>query len=194
MSLLTPEGRVSYPHVFKPQKNDLNGKMEYSMVLIFKAGADLSGLVKAVTDLLTEEHGADKAKWPKPMRSPFRTCKERWKMEDGQQVIPSGYEEGEAVFVTLKQDSERGKPTVVDEKVQDIIEPQHFYAGCYARASVRPYYYNQKGNKGVSFGLSNVQKLRDGDPLGIGRTKATDDFEPVASGPMGETSPESLFG
>jgi len=193
-NVLTPEFRLSWPHLFKPQKNDLNGKMEYSLVAIFKTGADLSALIKAATEVLTEEHGPDKAKWPQPLRSPFRKCKERWKVVDGQQVIPNGYEEGEAVFMTFKQDAEKGKPTVVDQKVQDIIEPQMIYAGCYCRCSVRPYYYNQKGNKGISFGLSNVQKLREGDPLGMTRVKASEEFSPVGDAEMATTTTEQLFG
>lgn len=194
MSVLTPEFRLSYPHLFKPQKNDLNGKMEYSLVGIFKVGADLSPLIAAATAVLTEEFGPDKAKWQTPLRSPFRKCKERWKTVDGKQVIPSGYEEGEAIFMTFKQDAEKGKPQVVDQGVVEIIEPQFIYAGCYCRCSVRPYFYNQKGNKGVSFGLSNVQKLRDGDPLGMGRTKATDEFSSVGDGEMATTTTEQLFG
>ena len=194
MSVLTPEFRLSYPHLFKPQKNDLNGKMEYSLVAIFKAGADLTPLIKAATDALTEEFGPDKTKWPTPLRSPFRKCKERWKTVEGKLVIPSGYEEGEAIFMTFKQDSEKGQPQVVDRGVVEIIEPQFIYAGCYCRCSVRPYFYNQKGNKGVSFGLSNVQKLRDGDPLGMGRTKATDEFSPAGETEMAATTSEQLFG
>ncbi|GAY71780.1 ssDNA-binding protein, partial [Streptococcus canis] len=31
------------------------------------------------------------------------------------------------------------------------------------------------GNKGIACGLNNLQKLRDGEPLG-GRTRAEDDF------------------
>ncbi|MCH8286026.1 DUF2815 family protein [candidate division KSB1 bacterium] len=37
-----------------------------------------------------------------------------------------------------------------------------------------------RGNAGVSFGLGNVQKIKDGDPFG-NRTKAEDDFSPVAN-------------
>ena len=56
-----------------------------------------------------------------------------------------------------------------------------FYSGCYGRASIRFYAYNQNGNKGVGCGLGNVQKLEDGQPLD-GRTTALEDFStPIAS-------------
>lgn len=175
--VITPEFRVSYPHVFQAIKNDLSGKMEYTVVAIFPKGADLSALKAAATQTLTEKYGVDQSKWPTPLRSPFRKCSERWKNNGGKQIIPPGYEEGDAIFVTLKA-SEQYKPGVVDQNVQPILEPRDFYAGCYARASVRPYFYEQKGNRGVSFGVNNVQKTRDGEPLG-GVSQPTDDFKPV---------------
>jgi hypothetical protein len=50
----------------------------------------------------------------------------------------------------------------------------------------------------VSFGLQNVQKLRDDDPLGSGRIPASKAFEPVdvpagATGGSGKTA-TSIFG
>jgi hypothetical protein len=177
VKIITPEFRVSYPHVFRPQKNDLNGKMEYSVVAVFAKATDISALKKAAESVLTEKFGADKAKWPANMRNPFRKCSERWKNVEGKMVPPAGYEDGDAVFMTLKA-TEQYKPGIVGPDMQDIIEPKDFYAGCFARASVRPYFYDQKGNKGVSFGLNNVQKLRDGDPLG-GSSRPTDDFQAV---------------
>ena len=41
------------------------------------------------------------------------------------------------------------------------------------------YGFNSNGNRGIAAGLGNIQKLRDGEPLG-GRTNAEDDFDAVA--------------
>lgn len=174
----TPRFRVSFPNVFKARKNDLNGKDEFSVTAVFPKGADLSALKAAVNAVVTEKLGADKSKWPKGMRSPFRDQAEREK--DGK--LPEGYEAG-AIFINLKATQ---RPGVVDANVQDILEERDFYAGCWAIANVRPYYYDQKGNKGVSFGLQNIQKVADGDPLG-GRVRPTDAFKPVE----GASAPES---
>lgn len=177
--LVTPDFRVSYANVFKAQKNDLNGKMEYSIVAIFPKTADLTPLKTAATKACADKWGADVAKWPQNMRKPFRKCSERWKNVDGKQVIPAGYEDGDAIFLTLKANEEY-RPQVVDAAVQPILEPREFYSGCYAKASVRPFVYDQKGNRGVSFGLGNIQKVRDGEPLG-GSSRAEDDFQAVES-------------
>ena len=184
-NVLTPEFRVSYANVFKAQKNTLNDKLEYSVVAIFPVGTDLSALKRLAAEMLTEKWGADQAKWPANMRNPFRKCRERWKMVEGKEVKPDGYEDGEAVFITLKQDAERGRPQVVDQNVQDIIEPRDFYSGCWARASVSAYAYDQKGNRGVGFGLRNLQKVKDDKPFGTTNTRAADDFKPIAGAPAG---------
>ena len=50
------------------------------------------------------------------------------------------------------------------------------YSGVYARVSINFYAFNTNGNKGVACGLGNIQKVRDGEPLG-GKTNAADEFE-----------------
>lgn len=165
---MTPEFRVSYPNVFRAKHNDLSGKDEYSVVALFKKGEDLALLKKAAEEAIVAKWGEDKTKWPKNLRSPFRDQGER----DG-----AGYEEG-AVFINLKS---ANKPGLVDSKCDDIIDDAEFYAGCWARATVRAYAYDQKGNRGVSFGLQNIQKLRDDAPIGGSRVPASQEFEAVAS-------------
>lgn len=170
----TPTFRVSYPNVFKAKRNDLNGKDEFSVVALFKKGEDLSALKAAAQKAIVDKWGPDKEKWPKNLRSPFRDQSERAKEVDGKRILPAGHEEG-AIFLNLKSSQ---RPGVVDQNVQDIIDESQFYAGCYARASVNAYAYDQKGNRGVSFGLGNIQKVRDGEPLG-NRAKPEQDFAPI---------------
>lgn len=67
------------------------------------------------------------------------------------------------------------KPGVVDGNRQEILDTSELYSGIYGRASITFYAYNSNGNKGIACGLNNLQKLRDGEPLG-GRTRAEDDF------------------
>lgn len=159
--LMTPEFRVSFPAVFKPkrQKGDATSEPKYGLTMLFPKGADLSKLKAAAQEAVKEKWG-DKP--PKNLRSPFR--------DQGEKEY-EGYVEG-AVFVSA---SSKQKPGLVDRQRQDIIDETEFYPGCYARATIRAFAYDNNGNKGVAFGLNNVQKLRDGDPLG-GRTRAQDDF------------------
>lgn len=189
-NVMTPTFRVSYPNVFKPKKNELNGKDEYSLVALFPKGADLSALKDAVKKALADKWGADQSKWPANLRTPFRDQAERAKVVDGKKVLPAGHEEG-AIFINLKSAQ---RPGVVDQNVQDIIDDSQFYAGCFARATVNAYAYDNKGNRGVAFGLGNIQKMKDGDPLS-GRPRAMDEFAPVegAAAPSSGGSATSLF-
>lgn len=194
--IITPEFRADWPHVFKPQENkrdDGTVTREYSITAIFSVGTDLSTMKAAAQAVLVEKFGPDQSKWPTVMRSPFRKCSEKWKNEGGKQIIPPGYENGDAVFVNMKA-KEEYKPGVVDQNVQPIIEPKDFYSGCYAIASTNAYWYDFKGNRGVGFGLRNLQKTREGEPLG-GVSRPTDDFKPVAgaSDAAGGGAAKSVF-
>lgn len=190
--ITTPEFRVSFPKVFKPELNKLNNKQEFSVVALFPKNADLSALKKAAQEALIEEFGPDKSKWPKNLRSPFRDQGEKVKTDEqtGKEILPPAHEKG-AVFMNLKTTQ---RPGVVDQNVQPILDETQFYAGCYARAQVRVYTYNQAGNAGVNFGLEHLQKTRDGEPLG-GRMRAEDAFSPVEGAATGEAkSAVDLFG
>lgn len=166
-NVMTPEFRVSFPSVFRPRAPmaGSTGEPKYGVTMLFPKGADLTPLKKAAEAAIVEKWGADKAKWPKNLRTPFR--------DQGEKEF-EGYEEG-AVYINA---TSKQKPGLVDAKVQEIIDDSEFYAGCYARATVRAFAYDTAGNRGVAFGLQNIQKLRDGDPLG-GRTRASQDFEAV---------------
>lgn len=66
-------------------------------------------------------------------------------------------------------------PGIVDADRQPILERSEVYSGVYGRASINLYAFNSNGNKGIACGLNNLQKIRDGEPLG-GKSRAEDDF------------------
>ncbi len=191
-NVVTPEFRVSYPKVFKAELNKLSGKMEFGLVALFPKGADLSKLIAAAQDAMVKKWGPNKAKWPKNLRSPFRDQADREKEVDGKLVMPAGHEKG-AIYLNLKS---KDRPMVVGQDVQPILDESKFYGGCYAIASVSAYAYLQAGNAGVSFGLGNVQLVKDGESFG-GRTRAADDFKAIDTGnlaaPGAGTTAASLF-
>lgn len=178
MNILTPAFRVSYPKVFKPEMNKLSGKEEYSLVALFKKGEDLTALKKIVKETVEKKWGTDEKKWPKNLRLPFRDQADLEKENDeGKTFMPAGTEKG-AVFMNLKSVQ---RPQLIGHDRQDIIDQSEFYAGCWARVSLSVYAYSQAGNNGVNFGLQNIQKVGNGDPLS-GRPKAQDEFSPVDMG------------
>ena len=166
-NVMTPKFRVSFPAVFRPGKAvDPTKPPKYGITMLFDKGADLSPLMNAMVDFMTKKFGPNKDTWPKLSRNPFR--------DQGEKTF-EGYVAG-AKFINASSNT---KPGLVDASNNDIINEADFYPGCYARATVRPFWYDTRGNKGVAFGLQNIQKLGDGEPLG-GRVAASKEFEPVA--------------
>ncbi len=68
------------------------------------------------------------------------------------------------------------KPDVVDAHRRFITNTRELYSGIIGKASINFFAYNVNGNRGIGCGLNNLQKLRDGTPLGS-RSRAEDDFE-----------------
>jgi len=169
----TPPFRVSFPHVFVAQKASASADAEpkYSCLMIFEKGTDISALVNAAKEVVIAKYGADLSKLPAKFKWPFRKGEEKVGMD--------GFTPG-SIFFTA---STKQPPGVIDQNKVPILKAEEFYAGCYAHATVHAYCYDNKG-VGVSFGLDNLQKLRDGVPLG--RTRAEDDFDVV---PSDATSP-----
>lgn len=70
-------------------------------------------------------------------------------------------------------------PGIVDASVQPILTRSEVYSGVYGRASINFYAFNSNGNRGIACGLNNLQKIRDGEPLGS-RATAESDFAEFA--------------
>lgn len=173
---ITPIFRVSYPNVFEP-KADMQGNPKYSLVALFDKGQDLSVLQELIDGALEKEFGPEKSKWPKKYKSPIKDQGDRIEAaEDNGKPAPSGYVKG-AKYLDLKS---KDRPGVVGPDTAPIAEPQDFYPGCYARAYVSAYWYNVNGNKGVTFGLQHVQKVKDGERLG-GRVAVESAFQAIES-------------
>lgn len=66
-------------------------------------------------------------------------------------------------------------PGIVDADCNPILTRSKVYSGVYGRASINFYAFNSNGNKGIACGLNNLQKIRDGEPLG-GKSSAASDF------------------
>lgn len=161
----TPPFIVSYPAVFEPKEN-LNGKMKYSVSMVFPDGTDLSHMKKACKAAIVAKFGPDKSDWPKKLKLPFRDGNED---KDGEGVYK------DATFVSANSNN---RPGIVDKNMNEIIDEDDFYAGCTARATVNFYFFDKSGTKGIACGLNNLQFLKDGERLD-GRTSAQDDFDSV---------------
>lgn len=96
----------------------------------------------------------------------------RTPLRDGDLERPDDPAYANAYFVNANSAT---APGVVDANRNDILDRSEVYSGCYGRASINFYAYNANGNRGIACGLNNLQKIRDGEPLG-GRASAMSDF------------------
>lgn len=169
MNLVTGKVRFSYVSVLEPRA--VNGGVEkYSVTLLIpKSDNDTYQKIVAEINKTLQENVTDTFKGVMPANLNLP-------LYDGDGIRPSGEPFGPECkghwVVSAKSNT---APEVVDANCNPIISKSEFYSGCYGRASIRFYAYNQNGNKGVGCGLGNVQKLEDGQPLD-GRTTAAEDF------------------
>lgn len=167
-AIITPEATASYPCLVTPKPSEEGGTPKYSLTLIFDKKAQSTPEFRA---LEAAAEAAKKKKWPgelpRKIRSPFLT------VDDLTGKIPEGYTD-EVVFIRLKSDR---KPAVVGRDPTVKVDNAEIYPGMVVRASVQAFgWVSKKGGNGVSFGLGNVQIVRDGPRLGGGSAKPEDEF------------------
>lgn len=92
----------------------------------------------------------------------------RTPLRDGDLERPDDPAYANAYFVNANSAT---APGVVDTNRNDILDRSEVYSGCYGRASISFYAFNANGNRGIACGLNNLQKIKDGEPLG-GRASA----------------------
>lgn len=158
--IITPVFRVSYPHLWTPQKSEDGESDVYSVRMIFEPGADLKQmkqLAKKIRDAKFGESGKFK-----------KTFK-----DGNEEDLKKNPECTDAIIVDARS---YNRPITVSKRnpavkqgqkgwLIPITDRNEFYPGCYAVATVTCYTFDKKGNKGVSFGLSSITKVRNGEPL-----------------------------
>jgi hypothetical protein len=165
MKVVTPECVISYPNLFVPTSMEEDSPKKYSCEMIFAAGTDLTKLRNAASQVAKDKWGD---KIPKNLRSPFRDG-------DTDREDKPGY--AGCTFMSARSKSQ---PKVLEGKQLDVVmDPESIYSGCVCIVSVTAFAYDMAGNKGVSFFLNNVWKIRDADRIGGGGGSAESDFAGV---------------
>lgn len=157
--------RLSYANVWEPVS--INGsKPKYSVSLIIPKDdkQTVDAINRAVENAIKD--GAAKFGGKVPPRGSLKLPLRDGDTERDDEAYKGSY------FVNANSTT---APQIVDRQVQPILDRGEIYSGCFARVSVNFYAFNSNGNRGIACGLGNIQKIRDGEPLG-GKTSAADDF------------------
>lgn len=170
MKVITgPETRWSYANVWEP-KSINGGAPKYSVNLVIpKSDTKTVKKIKAAIKAAYDE-GQGKLKGNSrtvPALSVLKTP-----LRDGDTERPDDPVYANSYFINANSAS---APGIVDADCQPIIDRSEVYSGVYGRASINFYAFNSNGNKGIACGLNNLQKIKDGEPLG-GKSRAEDDF------------------
>ncbi|ARU18901.1 DUF2815 family protein [Ligilactobacillus salivarius] len=160
--------RLSYANIWEP-KSINGGKEKYSVSLIIpKSDTKTVTAIEKAIDAAIEE-GIGKFGGKKPNKVALKLP-----LRDGD-LEKDDVNYKDAYFINANSIT---APQIVDKQVQPILDQAEVYSGCYARVSISFYAFNTNGNRGVACGLGNIQKIRDGEPLG-GHSSASDDFTAI---------------
>ena len=166
--------RFSYCSVWEPKS--VNGsEPRYSVsVLIPKSDtATVKKIREAIQEVYRNSEATLKGKGAMPPLSALRTP-----LRDGDTERPDDPTYAGCWFLNANSDR---APGIVDAACSPILDRSEVYSGCYGRASISFFAFNSNGNRGIACGLNNLQKLRDGEPLG-GRASAEADFSGLDDG------------
>lgn len=160
--------RFSYVNIFRSRAFRDGQKEKYSICLLIPKSDKAT--VKKIQDAISEAT-ADGilSKWggkqPKNLHTPLR---------DGDEERADESPEYEGMY--FLNASSNSKPGIVDRDLNEILDPEEVYSGCWGRASIDFYAYDTNGNRGIAVGLNNIQKQKDGERLGGARASAESDF------------------
>ena len=164
-----PDTRWSYANIWEA-KSINGGSPKFSVSLIIpKSDTRTIAKIEAAIEAAYRE-GEAKLKGNGKSIPPLAALKTP--LRDGDTERPDDPAYADAYFINANSAT---APGVVDADRNEILNRSEVYSGVYGRASVNFYAFNSNGNKGIACGLNNLQKIRDGEPLG-GKSRAEDDF------------------
>lgn len=170
MKVITgPNTRWSYANVWEA-KSINGGTPKFSVSLIIpKSDTKTINAIKSAVEAAYKEGEAK-------LRGNSRTVPAlsaiKTPLRDGDTERPDDEAYKNAYFVNANATT---APGIVDADLNPILSRSEVYSGVYGRASITFYAFNSSGNRGIACGLNNLQKIRDGEPLGS-KASAESDF------------------
>ena len=190
--------RLAFPQLFvpAPKHKSQPDKLVYSATLLIPPSVSLDPFKKAIISAMNEDWGAPKKLFGRG--NPLKSITELNAARAAKDQKPwQGYENGwHCVRV-----SSQYRPEVVDQAVQSVFNPPpsangdelkrlvalaeaRVYAGSWCHFMVGTFCWTDSGDHGVGFNVNAVQLVRDDTRLD-GRKRATDVFQPIATGDKG---------
>lgn len=171
---------ASFPNLAEARAVEEGGKAKYSCAFILREGQEdqVKALKVALAKALVDKFGKTTAKTllKKPGALTLRTDPD----DIAEKQKKHGYPEDTIAFFNARSNNKPGVVNMVPDPNNGdrptVIDPGEVYAGAIVNVTVDPYGYNNSGNRGATFGLGNVQFVKDGERLD-GRGRAQDEFD-----------------
>lgn len=192
--VMTPKALLLYSALFEAalMKGEKDAeKVRFQATLLFHKSANLDAIKERVLAVATDKLGSKlkETKWRKPFLKVT---------EDDQPKVVARLEKAginPADYPVMIRLASKAAPSVRAPNGAKVEDEDQVYEGRWARASVRPYFYDHPtGGKGVSLGLGNVQLLDHADPIPRGGGgMGGDEFEAVSDEGGKPASADTLF-
>lgn len=186
--IVTGEVRFSFVSLLRPRESQFGGDAKYNVtILLPKSDTATKAAIDAAIESAKNKGKAEK--WngviPPTVAIPIN---------DGDGVKPSDGTpygpECKGHWVFTASTGVDYPPKVVDAHLNPIMDATEVYSGMYGKIALNFNPYSYAGKKGIGVYIStNVQKTRDGEPLGASAPAADSDFGPVAQPQQGYGQP-----
>ena len=165
MKVITSKVRFNFTNLFTPKKLEDSDELRYSLCILIPK-SDLETINKINEAILNAKgKGLEKFKDLDNIKNPLR---------DGDKEKPDNENYKNHYFINT---TSKYQPGVVNKDLNKITNPEEIYPGCYGRVSINFYPFEKNGTSGIGCGLQNVQKICDGDKIGVSRPE--DDFDVI---------------
>lgn len=166
--------RLSYEHVWEPKAiGDSDPKYSASLIIPKSDTKTIEEIEQAIQKAI-DEGVAKKFEGKRPKAAVLKLP-----LRDGDLERDEDAAYADSMFLNA---SSKDAPGIVDRRAKLIMDRSEVYSGCYVNVSISLYPFNFQGKKGIAAGLGNIQKVKDGEPLGGYTIMAEDEFSVLDDG------------
>lgn len=172
-TLISPIGVLTWNNAFrKTQFRDKEpDEQKYSVSILIRANdATLLSMRRDAATAVKEHWGSRR---PPKLNTPFQPCPDRfWELGFSEKDYSVKFSSFDPPAVVGAQRTSEGK--------WKPLRDEDLYSGCLVRVSYQFYCYSNSGNAGIACGLLSVQKLKDAEPIAMGRRGSPNqDFQDI---------------
>lgn len=168
--------RLSFPHLFVPQKSTDGNSENYNCTAIIEPGsANAKALAKAVEQVASDKWGAKADSILTELRKKDKVCYRESEKTNQSGDVYAGFEDMHWLSC-----SDKVRPTVIDRDKSPLTAADGKpYGGCYVNLIVDVWPQDNQHGKRINASLKGVQFVKDGDAFSGGGAASVDEFDVV---------------